>query len=305
MVGAIIFILGGGLQTATQKMNYLYAGRALAGVGVGFLTMIIRKWPSLQPSVTHRDSQSMTDLASITVHRSEEGLATLARLHSGGGINDFLESITDEHEKEAKSYVELSKNKSAFRRLFLAFSIQASIYVLALVAQFCCLLTVDKFGRRPVLISENLVNCLTFIVVAVLLGFATDNITSTWIFNISFSYACGPLPWQSQPGSSIRIRSKDVSIATMTSFYFNTLIGQVTEIAVEATGWRYFLLFVIANEGKCNLLLRYLPEAKPPPLEEMNYLFTHAPWIAARVDPQKYRANVERRAEETREKADL
>ena len=35
--------------------------------------------------------------------------------------------ITFEHEHEAKSYVELFKNKSSFRRLFLAMSIQASV----------------------------------------------------------------------------------------------------------------------------------------------------------------------------------
>lgn len=42
MMGALIFILGGGLQTGAQTVDYLYAGRALAGCGVGFLTMIIR-----------------------------------------------------------------------------------------------------------------------------------------------------------------------------------------------------------------------------------------------------------------------
>lgn len=95
----------------------------------------------------------------------------------------------------------------------------------------------------------------------------------------------------------------------MTSFAFNTLIGQVTEIAVEAVGWRYFLLFVIANLTNAIFFYAVLPETKLLPLEEMTYLFTHAPWIVARVDPQKYRANlaadVERRAEEIREKADL
>ncbi|KAI1756342.1 MFS sugar transporter-like protein [Xylaria castorea] len=416
MMGAIIFLLGGGLQTGAQTINYLYAGRALAGVGVGFLTMIIPVYqseishPSIRGRVTSLqqlmlgvgalvagwttygcytnlkgDAQWRVPLAiqlvpAITLatlillfpesprwlidhDRPEEGLATLARLHSGGDINDswvraefaqIQESITDEHEKEAKSYVELFKNKSAFRRLFLACSIQASIQltgvsaiqyfsvpifaqigispenalkyqainsVLALVAQFCCLLTIDKFGRRPLLISGNLVNCLTFIVVAVLLALFPPSsnaggtagwgfIIVTWIFNISFSYACGPLSWIIPAEIfDTHTRSKGVSIATMTSFAFNTLIGQVTEIAVEAVGWRYFLLFVIGNLTNAIFFYAILPETKLLPLEEMNYLFTHAPWIVARVDPQKYRANlaadVERRAEEIREKAGL
>jgi MFS family permease len=35
MLGALIFILGGGLQTGAQSLSYLYAGRAIAGLGVG------------------------------------------------------------------------------------------------------------------------------------------------------------------------------------------------------------------------------------------------------------------------------
>lgn len=33
MIGALIFILGGSLQTAADHINYLYAGRCLAGLG--------------------------------------------------------------------------------------------------------------------------------------------------------------------------------------------------------------------------------------------------------------------------------
>lgn len=33
LIGAIVFCLGGALQTGAQHINYLYAGRAFAGVG--------------------------------------------------------------------------------------------------------------------------------------------------------------------------------------------------------------------------------------------------------------------------------
>ncbi|KAI3332904.1 MFS sugar transporter-like protein [Ustulina deusta] len=416
MIGALIFILGGGLQTGAQTINFLYAGRAIAGAGVGFLTMIIPVYqseishPSIRGRVTSlqqfmlgvgalvagwttygcyttlkNDAQwriplgiqiiPAAILAALILlfpesprwlldnKKPDEGLATLAKLHAGGDINDpwvraefaqIQESIAEEHNQEAKSYVELFKNKSAFRRLFLACSIQASIQltgvsaiqyfsvpifaqigisaenalkyqainsVLALIAQFACLLTIDKFGRRPVLITGNLVNCLTFVVVAVLLALFPPESESggtagwgfiivTWLFNISFSYACGPLSWIIPAEIfDTHTRSKGVSIATMISFAFNTLIGQVTEIAIDGVGWRYFLLFIIANLTNAVFFYLVLPETKRLPLEEMNYLFTHAPWIVARVDPQKYTAHlaadVERRAEEIREKGDL
>lgn len=72
----------------------------------------------------------------IDHNRPEDGLRTLARLHANGDQSDpwvkaefaqIQESITYEHEHEAKSYVELFKSRSSFRRLFLCCAIQASI----------------------------------------------------------------------------------------------------------------------------------------------------------------------------------
>jgi len=41
VVGGAIFILGGALQTGAENVGYLWSGRFLAGLGVGFLVMII------------------------------------------------------------------------------------------------------------------------------------------------------------------------------------------------------------------------------------------------------------------------
>lgn len=49
-VGALIFIVGAAFQTAAQTINWLYAGRAIAGLGVGFLVMII---PIYQGEIAH------------------------------------------------------------------------------------------------------------------------------------------------------------------------------------------------------------------------------------------------------------
>jgi len=41
MIGALIFILGGALQTGAQNLSYLYAGRAIAGLGYVFSPLSI------------------------------------------------------------------------------------------------------------------------------------------------------------------------------------------------------------------------------------------------------------------------
>lgn len=49
-IGAIIFTLGGALQTGGQNLPFLWAGRFLAGLGVGFLVMIV---PLYQAELAH------------------------------------------------------------------------------------------------------------------------------------------------------------------------------------------------------------------------------------------------------------
>ena len=50
-MACIIFIIGGVIQTAGVVIEMLYVGRLIAGIGVGFLTMII---PIYQAEVSHR-----------------------------------------------------------------------------------------------------------------------------------------------------------------------------------------------------------------------------------------------------------
>jgi len=50
-MASCIFIVGGTIQTAGVVIGMLYAGRFIAGTGVGFLTMII---PIFQAEISHR-----------------------------------------------------------------------------------------------------------------------------------------------------------------------------------------------------------------------------------------------------------
>ncbi|KAF2089787.1 general substrate transporter [Saccharata proteae CBS 121410] len=414
-IGAVIFCLGGGLQTGAQTLDYLYAGRCIAGLGVGFLVMIVPLYqaelahPSIRGRVTSLQ-QFMLGIGSLAASwisygtyigfaptddaqwrvslgiqiipaallamlillfpesprwlidhgRPEEGLATLAKLHAHGDENDtwvraeydqIQDAITVEHENEAKSYVELFTDKSCFRRLFLAMSIQASVQmtgvsaiqyysvdiygqigisgndslkyqainsIIALVAQFLCLLFIDHLGRRWTLIGGNLGNTVTFIIATALLAIyppgATGNhaaswgfIIMTWVYNFSFSCTCGPLSWIIPSEIfDTRTRSKGVSIATMTSFAFNTMIAQVTPIALTNVGWRYYILFVVCNFTNAIFFWAILPETAKRPLEEMKYLFTNAPLFVPTMDKHDYETHdLERRVEQVARKGSL
>lgn len=288
--------------------------------------------------------------------RPDRGLEVLAQLHAHGNKEDpwvraefdqIQDQITFEHENEAKSYVELFKSRSSFRRLFLTCALQASVQmtgvsaiqyysvtiygqigingqdtlkyqavssVIALIAQFLCILFIDYTGRRWPLILGNLGNCLTFIIASILIATfppTVDNkgahwgfIIITWIYNFSFSATCGPLSWIIPAEVfDTRTRSKGVSIATGVSFAFNTMIGQVTPIAFSKIGYKFYFVFVVCNFTNALFFWAVMPETKKRPLEEMNYLFSKAPWFVPGTSRVEYvSGDIERRVDEVVEK---
>ena len=49
-VGALVFLVGGSVQTAAQNLGFLWGGRLVAGLGIGFLVMIV---PLYQAELAH------------------------------------------------------------------------------------------------------------------------------------------------------------------------------------------------------------------------------------------------------------
>ncbi|OBT56148.1 hypothetical protein VE04_03885 [Pseudogymnoascus sp. 24MN13] len=378
VIGSVVFILGGILQTAAQNLSFLWAGRFFAGVGVGFLTMII---PLYQAEISHPSirgritalQQFMLGIGALIASwvsygtfigiknegqwriplglqllpaiflgaliflfpesprwlidndRGEEGLQTLARLHAKGDVNDvwvraefdqIQENISFEHEHEAKSYGELFRNRSCFRRLLIALALQASVQmtgvsaiqyysvtiygqigispdaalryqainsVIALIAQALCILLIDRFGRRWTLIYGNLANMVTFIVATALLANfppgETTNVGASWGFII---------------------------VTWVYNFSFSATCGPLswiipaeifdTRTRAEAVSlahhdWRFYLVFVVCNFTNALFFWAILPETKKIPLEEMNYLFTNAPIFVPGTDKSQYQAD--------------
>ena len=187
---------------------------------------------------------------------------------------------------------------------------QAINSIIALIAQFLCMMFIDRFGRRWTLITGNLGNMVTFIVATVLLAKfppETNNqgahwgfIIMTWLYNFSFSATCGPLSWIIPAEVfDTRTRAKGVSLATMLSFAFNTMIGQVTPIAMTNIGYRFYFVFVICNFTNAVFFWLLLPETKQVPLEEMNQIFTNSPWIVPGTRREQYLTHdLEHRVEE-------
>jgi len=89
----------------------------------------------------------------------------------------------------------------------------------------------------------------------------------------------------------------------MVSFAFNTMIGQVTPIAIEKIGYRFYIVFIVCNFTNALFFWAFLPETARRPLEEMNMLFTDAPLFVPTMKKQEFVTHdLERRADEVAEK---
>ena len=85
----------------------------------------------------------------------------------------------------------------------------------------------------------------------------------------------------------------------MSLFAFNTLIGQVTPIAIQSVGYRFFFLFIACDFAGALFFWTFLPETAHRPLEEMSYLFTNAPLFVPRMKKADFRVyDLERRVSE-------
>lgn len=83
--------------------------------------------------------------------------------------------------------------------------LQTGNSVIALIGQALCIMYIDRFGRRGPLITANALSGLTFVISTCIIAIypagsnnqnaARAFVAMTWLFNLFFSAAIGPLSW--------------------------------------------------------------------------------------------------------------
>ncbi|OJI98003.1 hypothetical protein ASPVEDRAFT_79673 [Aspergillus versicolor CBS 583.65] len=181
------------------------------------------------------------------------------------------------------------------------------------VAQFIFFFLIDRVGRRPLQIGGNIACGIAFTIGASLMAVYPPSSTntsahwafivcSTWLFNFCFC-ASGTMSWIIPAEIfNTATRAKGISLATMVSFAFNTMIAEVTPIALEHIGWRYYILFIVCDFSNALFFYLFLPETKGITLEVMDDLFTNSPLL---VPGSRWEPNPELDVEMVKQRKDI
>ncbi|KAI1575895.1 AraJ, Arabinose efflux permease [Pyrenophora tritici-repentis] len=145
--------------------------------------------------------------------------------------------------------------------------------------------TMDRFGRRPLLLIGAGLMFICHLIIAVLVGkFGdrwTDYAAEGWVavaflffYMFSFGATWGPVPW-SMPAEIFpsSLRAKGVALSTCSNWLNNFIIGLITPPLVQNTGYGAYTFFVVFCLLAFIFTFFIVPETSGKTLEEMDSVF--------------------------------
>ncbi|KAL2671512.1 hypothetical protein Neosp_014102 [[Neocosmospora] mangrovei] len=157
--------------------------------------------------------------------------------------------------------------------------------VTQLVGVFSSLWTLDRFGRRTILLTGSFLMFVPHLIIAVLVGIYSHDwpsytaegwtsVTFLLFYMLAFGASWGPVPW-AMPAEVFpsSLRAKGVAISTCSNWINNFIIGLITPPLVQKTGFGAYVFFAVF----CLLSLVWVwfcvPETNGKTLEEMDEVF--------------------------------
>ncbi|KAJ3830488.1 general substrate transporter [Lentinula raphanica] len=146
-------------------------------------------------------------------------------------------------------------------------------------ASFIPLWTVDRFGRRPLLMISATGLSVCFILAAVLLSIGTRPAAfaataMVFIFQIFLGIGFLPIPWLYPAEiSTTRIRARGSAISSFFNWMCVFAVVQMTPPAIANIDWRVFIIFAVFNACWVPIVYFFFPETRGLELEEIDHIF--------------------------------
>ena len=159
--------------------------------------------------------------------------------------------------------------------------------ILAAASQIClalgsivCSFSVDRFGRRNLMMVSAALMAVCF---ACLAGLTSDpenkpalKAAVFFVFFFYFVYTLGflgiPFLYASEV-APVHLRAAVCGISTAASWLFNFLVVEITPVAFNNLGWKYFLVYACINTICVPIVYFFYPETAGRSLEEIDQVF--------------------------------
>ncbi|KAJ5411660.1 uncharacterized protein N7487_006019 [Penicillium crustosum] len=174
--------------------------------------------------------------------------------------------------------------------------------ILAVIYQFCgviggivCVYTIEGFGRRFLWLSSGVANTIAMLLVAALSSQSTNTmamhaaVVFIFIFHLSMIVGFGGIPFlYASEVSPLSLRTTINGIGSSLYWALSVLVAEVTPIAFNAIGWKYFLIFACLNFTMIPVIYLFYPETAGLSLEDIDEVFIMSTgWLdAVRVAKQ-------------------
>jgi sugar porter (SP) family MFS transporter len=158
---------------------------------------------------------------------------------------------------------------------------QVTIGLVNVIFTFVAIFTVDKWGRRPLLILGVSLAVIALVVIGFL--FYANITEGPWIlifillFIASFAFSFGPVTFiiinEIFPNA---IRAQAVSLAILSLWVANFFVGQLTPVMLKAPGWgpaATFWVFALLCAPALYITIKLIPETKGKSLEEIEHFW--------------------------------
>ncbi|KAI8653962.1 hypothetical protein LRP88_01999 [Fusarium phalaenopsidis] len=154
-----------------------------------------------------------------------------------------------------------------------------------LVGVISSLWTLDRFGRRKILLTGSICMFIPHLIISIFVGKYSHDwpsyIPEGWTsvafllaYMLAFGCSWGPVPW-AMPSEVFpsSLRAKGVALATSLSWLWNFIIGLITPPLIQETGFGAYVFFAVFCMLSFVWTYFCVPETNGKTLEEMDEVF--------------------------------
>ncbi|KAM6528982.1 hypothetical protein FALCPG4_009934 [Fusarium falciforme] len=158
-----------------------------------------------------------------------------------------------------------------------------------LVAAIIPIWTIERFGRRRLLLFSATGQTFSMAVLSAALWFITEHpgspgsyamgivaVACFFLFNTFYAQGFLAIPFfYPAEITNLRTRSRGVSLSVMSNWIFTFLVVMVTPVSTTNIGWRTYIIFTVLNLSFIPIIYFFFPETSGISLEALDFLFEH------------------------------